>query len=160
MELPDFHIPHAEKIEWMIETAGWAIEPVPADASTDPPQPSYSYTIGVPDLTGFSDIVVFGMKPSAARGLFDLVIGALQGGTDIPVGVEVVGLFDNDLRCAFAAVDLAECAAMFTTAAAWYKGEPFAMAQLVYPDRNGFMPYESGFDPALAASQPLIGRFE
>jgi hypothetical protein len=25
MELPDFHIPHAEKIEWMIETNGWAI---------------------------------------------------------------------------------------------------------------------------------------
>ena len=24
--LPDFHIPHAEKIEWMIETEGWAIE--------------------------------------------------------------------------------------------------------------------------------------
>ena len=22
MELPDFHIPHAEKIEWMIETNG------------------------------------------------------------------------------------------------------------------------------------------
>ena len=28
MELPDFHIPHAEKIEWMVETHGWAMEPV------------------------------------------------------------------------------------------------------------------------------------
>ena len=29
-DLPDFHIPHAEKIEWMIEEHGWAIEPVAA----------------------------------------------------------------------------------------------------------------------------------
>ena len=37
MELPDFHIPHAEKIEWMIETNGWALEPVAPRADTDPP---------------------------------------------------------------------------------------------------------------------------
>lgn len=160
MELPDFHIPHAEKIEWMIEATGWAIEPVAGDGSADPPQPSYCYTIGVPDLTGFPDIAAFGLKPSAAKGLFDLVIGALQGGTDIPVGVELVGLFDNDLRCAFAAIDPAYNEAMFTTAAAWYKGEAFTVVQLLYPDRNGFMPYEIGFDATLAASQPVIGSFD
>ena len=27
-ELPDFHLPHAEKIEWMIETDGYALEVV------------------------------------------------------------------------------------------------------------------------------------
>lgn len=31
MELPDFHLPHVERIEWMIETDGYAVEPVPAD---------------------------------------------------------------------------------------------------------------------------------
>ena len=36
-DLPDFHIPHAEKIEWMIEEHGWAIEPVPARPELDPP---------------------------------------------------------------------------------------------------------------------------
>ena len=36
MELPDFHIPHAEKIEWMIETTGWgeASEPQSSKAVT------------------------------------------------------------------------------------------------------------------------------
>lgn len=159
MELPDFHIPHAEKIEWMIETTGWAIEPVKGDAAADPPRPAYSYTIGVPDLTGFGDLVVFGMKPSSAKGLFELVIGQLEAGVEIPVGVELVGLFDNDMRCAFAAVDVEANAELFATAAAWYQGEPFTMVQLVYPDRNGFMPYEAGFDPSLIASQPVIGTF-
>jgi hypothetical protein len=48
MELPDFHIPHAEKIEWMIESNGWALEPVLADPDSEPPMPSYAYSIGMP----------------------------------------------------------------------------------------------------------------
>ena len=48
VELPDFHLPHAEKIEWMVETDGFAVEPVPPDPDADPPQPAYTYTIGFP----------------------------------------------------------------------------------------------------------------
>ena len=61
MELPDFQIPHAEKIEWMIETDGWAIEPVPPRSDTDPPSPAYAYTIGLPALLGFPEVAVFGL---------------------------------------------------------------------------------------------------
>ena len=52
-ELPDFHIPHAEKIEWMIETNGWALEPVPARTDIEPPVPGYAYTIGFPAAFDF-----------------------------------------------------------------------------------------------------------
>ena len=58
MELPDFHLPHAEKIEWMIETDGFAVEPVPPDPTSDPPQAGYTYTIGFPDHAGFPDLVL------------------------------------------------------------------------------------------------------
>jgi hypothetical protein len=158
MELPDFHIPHAEKIQWMIETNGWALEPVAPRADTDPPVPAYAYTIGVPALTGFPEIAVFGLTPVAASGLIGLVIDALRGGTEIPVGVELVGLLDNDLRCAFAPVDVV-AADLFGTATAWYRGEPYPLVQLVYPDRAGAMPYEPEFDPRLRVAQPLVGSF-
>ncbi len=156
--LPDFHIPHAEKIEWMIETNGWALEPVTADPSTDPPSPSYAYTIGVPAICPFGEIAVFGLTPSAANGLVSLVIDALRGGTEIPLDVELVGLLDNDLRCRFAPVDLEARGQLFGTAASWYAGRPFDLVQLLYPDRNGFMPYETGFDQRLRYAQPVIGR--
>src|SRR5688572_22924827 len=104
MELPDFHIPHAEKIEWMIETNGWALEPVAPDAQTDPPTPAYAYTIGVPAAVGFPEVAVFGLTPVAARGLIGLVVDACRGGTEIPLDAELVGLLDNDLRCRFAPV--------------------------------------------------------
>jgi len=157
MELPDFHIPHAEKIEWMIETNGWALEPVTPRSDTVPPTPSYAYTIGVPALTGFPELAVFGLTPAAANGLLGLVVDALRGGTEIPFGVELIGLLDNDLRCMFAPIDLTEHGEAFATAGSWYRGEPFAMVQMLYPDRNGFMPYEPGFEQRLRLAQPVIG---
>jgi hypothetical protein len=156
-DLPDFHIPHAEKIEWMIETSGWAIEPVGADTSVDPPTPGYAYSIGFPAAFGFPEVLLFGLTPVAARGLLDLVADLLRGGTQIPTGVELVGLFDNDLRCVFAPVDLERFGGLVSTATAWYRGAPFEVVQLLWPDRNGFLPTEAGFDQRVRAAQPVIG---
>jgi Domain of unknown function (DUF4262) len=147
-----------EKIEWMIETDGYAMEVVPPDPDSDPPQAGYSYTVNFPDHVGFADVVVFGLTPVAARGLIGLVGETLAAGMEIPVGAEVVGLLDNELRCCFAPVDLAEWVALFATAQAWYRGEDFEVVQLVYPDRNGFLPYEAGFDQRLRFAQPVIGH--
>ena len=49
---------------------------------------------------------MFGLTPAASKGLLTLVADACRGGTEIPIGVEVVGLLDNELRCMFAPVDL------------------------------------------------------
>ncbi len=160
MELPDFHIPHAEKIEWMIETNGWALEPVAANPEADPPTPAYAYSIGLPEAVGFSDVVVFGLAPVAANGLITLVADACRGGTEIPLGVELVGLLDNELRCLFAPVDASVHRDTFATACAWYRGVPEEMVQMMYPDRNGFMPYETGFDQRLRRAQPVIGELD
>jgi len=158
-DLPDFRIPHAEKIEWMIETKGYAIEPVAARADTDPPMPGYCYTIGLPELAGFPEIVVFGLTPVAASGMIAMVIDLLVGGTEIPVGVEIAGLYDSGLRAAFAEVDLGQWSALFATGTSWRRGDQFDLVQLIWPDRNGFLPYESGFDTRLRYAQPVIGTF-
>ena len=97
-------------------------------------------------------------EPTPTRvSLLTLVADACRGGTEIPVGVELVGLLDNDLRCLFAPIDLGPWGPYFSTAAAWYRGVPFDMVQLLYPDRNGFMPYETGYEQRMALAQPVIG---
>ena len=157
MELPDFHIPHAEKIEWMIETNGWALEPVPPTSTTSHPPPGTPTRSGCRRPSGFAEVAVFGLTPVAANGLVTLVADACRGGTEIPLGVELVGLLDNDLRCMFAPIDLDRWGPWFPTAVAWYRGEPFAIVQLLYPDRNGFMPYEAGYEQRMTFAQPVIG---
>ncbi|MEO7398611.1 MAG: DUF4262 domain-containing protein [Ilumatobacteraceae bacterium] len=156
-DLPDFRIPHAEKIEWMIESAGWALEPVQPNPATDPPLPAYAYTIGLPALTGFAEIALFGLQPVAARGLVGLVVDMLRDGTEIPRGVELVGLLDNDLRALFAPIDLGIYAPFFQTAVSWYRGTPFEMVQLLWPDRNGFLPTEAGYARSMRLAQPVLG---
>jgi hypothetical protein len=158
MELPDFHIPHAEKIEWMIETNGWALEPVAAVHDADQRRPAYAYSIGMPDAVGFADVAVFGLAPVAANGLVTLVADACRGGTDIPVGVELVGLLDNDLRCYFAPIDTQAASDFFWTATAWYRGEPYEMVQLLFPDRSGNMPYEPDYEQRMRLAQPVLGH--
>jgi hypothetical protein len=150
----------AEKIEWMIETNGWALESVAAQPDTDPPTPAYAYSIGLPAAVSFPDVAVFGLTPVAANGLITLVADACRGGTEIPIGVEVVGLLDNDLRCIFAPVDMDEWRSLFTTGDAWYRGATPPIVQLLYPDRNGFMPYEAGFEQRLRYAQPVVGTVQ
>ena len=157
IELPDFKIPHAEKIEWMIETNGWALEPIAAMLDSDPPTPGYAYTIGLPTTFSFPDIVIFGLAPVAAKGLIDLVIEQVTSGVEIPRDIPLVGLLDNELRCVFSTVDLRTHAHLFTTGVKWSRGQVGDMLQLVWPDRNGWLPYESGFDASMRLAQPTIG---
>ena len=95
--------------------------------------------------------------PVAANGLLTLVADARRGGTEIPLDVELVGLLDNELRCRFAPVDLDEWRALFATATSWYRGEPYEVVQLLFPDRNGFMPYETGYETRMRFAQPVVG---
>ncbi len=156
-ELPDFHIPHAEKIEWMVETHGWAMEPVAANHDVSPPLAGYVYTIGYPEAFGFPEVVLFGLTPSAACGLFDMTADMLRGGTEIPIGVELTGFFDGELRCLFAPMAPQVIDDLLHTAVAWRRGIAPAAVQLLWPDRNGFLPTEVGFDQRLILAQPVVG---
>lgn len=147
-----------DKIEWMIESTGWAFESVPARPDLDPPSPTYGYTIGLPAAVEFPEIAVFGLTPVAAKGLVTLVADARRGGTEIPCDAELIGLLENELRCRFAPIDLDTWAPLFETATSWYRGASFEMVQMLFPDRNGFMPYESGFDQRLSIAHPVIGE--
>jgi hypothetical protein len=157
MELPDFHLPHAEKIEWMIETNGWALEPVAAQLDAEPVIPGYAYSIGMPAAVDFPEVAVFGLTAIAANGLVTLVADARRGGTEIPLDVELVGLLDNELRCRFAPVDLAEHGSLFESATSWYRGGLYEVVQLLFPDRNGFLPYEAGYESRMRLAQPVVG---
>jgi hypothetical protein len=159
-DLPDFHIPHMEKIEWMVETFGWAtesVEPGVAKAASGAPFPTYSYTLNFTEVTTFPNIVVCGLTPVACKGLFDLVVDVVAAGNSIEIGAELLGLFDGEQRARFIAVNMSEWGHLFATASSWYKAKPFSVVQLLWPDRNGFLPGEVGFDQRLAFTQPLLG---
>lgn len=158
---PDRDMSHRDKIEFMLEREGWAIDAVPAQTEGDVPLPRYAFTIGFEDRFGFPEVCVVGLSPVACRGLFDLVADALAGGTELPVGRPFIGLLDGGQPCAFLEVDAAATSAMFPSLAEHHvlAGEDpsdFRMVQLAWPDRAGALPWEPGFAPELVTAQVLL----
>ena len=132
-------------------------------ADLAPPMPTYSYTVGIEDRFGFPELCIFGLKPVTCRGLFGMVVDALAGGTDFPVGAAFIGLLDAGQACAFLPVDAASAVGMFPAIAehhtiAGHAPDAFALVQLAWPDPAGNLPWESGFDPRLAPAQLLLGE--
>jgi hypothetical protein len=157
VEQPDFHLPHDDKIAWMIETHGFALEAVPARADVVPPIPGYTYTVGLTAATGFPEVVVMGLTPAASRGLIDLVADLVRGGVHLPLGVALVGVLEHDLRCILAPVNVSEWSPLFSTGCVWHRSDQFAMVQLLWPDRSGALPHEEAFAEHLRYAQPVIG---
>ncbi len=155
--MPDRSMEHLDKVAWMVETNGWALEPIAARPDLDPPRAAYAYTIGFEATYGFPEVLVFGQTPSNARGIVGLVVELLESGVQPPVGPLFLGLFDGEQRAALLPVDVDAYEYLFTSAAAFYGGKPFRVAQLMWPDRNGWMPWESGFEHRLALAEPIIG---
>lgn len=159
-ELPDFHIPHDEKITWMVETNGWAIESIPAGScefASGVPMPTYSYTVNFPRACAMPEVVILGLTPVACRGLFDLIADVCGSGQAIEVGAEIVGLFDGEQRAKFLPVNVSIHEKLFASAHGWHGGSAFEVVQLLWPDRNGFLPDEVGFDERLRFAQPVLG---
>lgn len=160
---PDRDMSHRDKIVFMLEREGWAMDAVPARGDAEAPIPRYAYTVGFEERFGFPEVCVFGLAPVACRGLFDLVADALAGGTELPVGAPFIGLLDGGQPCALLPVDAAGAVGMFPALAehhilAGEAPDAFRMVQLAWPDGDGALPWESAFAPALAPVQLLLGE--
>jgi hypothetical protein len=158
---PDRDMSHRDKVEFMLEREGWAIEAVPSRDGDGAGFPSYAYTVGFEDRFGFPEVCVVGLSPVACRGLFDVVAGALAGGTDLPVAAPFVGLLEGGQPCAFLPVEVASCSSMFPSLVEHHtlagdEPEAFHLVQLAWPDPAGALPWEPGFDQRLLTAQVLL----
>ncbi|HEU5150675.1 MAG TPA: DUF4262 domain-containing protein [Iamia sp.] len=158
---PDRDMSHRDKIEFMLEREGWALDAVPARTDTDPPLPRYAYTVGFEDRFDFPELCLFGLAPVACRGLFGLVADALAGGTELPVGAPFIGLLDGGQPCALLPVDAPSSVALFPALAEHHRlagadAADFRMVQLAWPDPAGNLPWEPAFAPDLAPVQLLL----
>ena len=64
---PDRNMSHRDKVEFMLEREGWALDAVPADTTVDPPIPRYAYTIGFTERFAFPELCLFGLASLKLR---------------------------------------------------------------------------------------------
>lgn len=159
---PDRDMSHRDKVEFMLERWGWAMDSVPGQPHPEAPIPRYAWTIGFEDRFGFPEVCCFGLSPAACQGLFVLVADALAGGTELPIGAAFIGLLDGGQPCALLPVDAAASAGMFPSLAEHHELagraiDGFSMVQLAWPDPAGNLPWEPSFAPDLSPVQLLLG---
>ena len=152
---PDRSMSYREKIDWMLESNGWALIPVPADPEADPPVPGYAYTVGLTGGWSFPEVVVFGLTPVAARGIVGELVDIVRSGAQVPIGEAFIGLFDSGLRSALLTVP--DAGGLCPAADEWNGVGAYEVVQLTWPDRNGWLPWEPGFEHRLTLAQPVVG---
>ena len=146
---------HLDKISWVVEANGWCAEPVAP--TEDPPRPGYTYTIGFELTFQHPEVVIFGLQPVAARGLLEMMAEYLGAGGRLPEGV-FLGLLDNALPAALLPVDRDDVEGLFRDADAFNEPD-YRVSQFVWPDRNGLLPWNEGYDERLRLAQPVVGSF-
>lgn len=147
---------HGEKIDWMLATTGWFVEPVRAVEDPVSPFPTYSYSVGLEALVGHPEISIFGLSAVASQGLLEMIVEQLQAGVEIPLDQPFVGLLDNDLRAMLATVDIATHGSRFPTPGLVYGEQAWRMSQLIWPHKNGAFPWEAEWPHELRYAQPVL----
>lgn len=135
-----------EKVDDLTQRFGFAVVAVDNEAAM-------SYTVGLTAL-GLPEIVVFGLPQDVARHLLNAA-GTLLRERRLPTDTPVEEIANLPLVFKSIPADVAE--ENLRVAAARAKG-PIAALQMIFPDPKGLFPWEAGFAPHLALTQPTLYR--
>ena len=103
------------------------------------------------------ELAVVGLTQAATSVLNSLVFDFLSHGVSLPIGAKFTSLLDAEQHSALVEVDDAH-RHLFGSVARWYPDQAVPIVQLVWPDRSGFLPWETGFATRLRLAQPLLGE--
>lgn len=125
--------------------------------SGDKGEPTFSFSIGLALNYGQAEIVVFGLEPTKAAKIINIVRDGAALGKKYLDGDVSTDILVNGRVC-FVEVPLELYGEYLGTAIWFYRKSPrpFPCLQLVWPDRAGLFPWETGFDPDMKKDQPVL----
>ena len=133
---------------------GWSVQAVPAGQTAD--EPSFAYTIGLFQNYEHPELIVLGLRPELMHSMLNTVGERIKAGERLRPGdrlAEVIDGFDVTLRPVLDPRSFEEHVGY----ARWfYKGAPFPLFQLVWPDKQARFPGEPGTADAFNRQQPLL----
>jgi hypothetical protein len=145
------HLPATDPMAGRVARQGWSVVSVPAEG----PRPAYAFTVGLWHSFAHAEASVFGRDEDEMAQWLDTVGREVQGGRVLlpdRLGDDVVGTVEVFPRPALASWHRH----LFGAALAFYRGEPVPMLQLVWPDRDGVLPWEPGCAEDCLAAQPRL----
>ena len=148
------------KLLGQIDRQGWGWQIVGPDRGDDEhePFPHYCYTVGLV-AKGLPDIIVVGLDVRTAMAAGDEIITRAMANAIQPFDLnkELLDVFKGT-RAMLVDVPPAEAAkrSLFAHDYAAAVNKTPDLIQLVWPDRNGRLPFEDGADPRVVEAQPVL----
>lgn len=159
--LPEFVLPKPESeydqaLLKNITQIGWHHVHVQAEGRT----PAYAFSLGLYANYGQPEIIVFGLSPQVAQQLLNIAAAAVVGAK---LKYEPYKPYENiahGTRIAFIPVAKKYSSEYFGYGRWFYQSTQgdFPALQMVWPDRQGRLPWEEGYDPAFSEIQPLLDK--
>ncbi|MDE2329432.1 MAG: DUF4262 domain-containing protein [Bradyrhizobium sp.] len=119
--------------------------------------PPFTFSIGLALNYGQAEIIIFGMDPRKSARIINIVRDHAASGKKYVDG-EVSSDILVNLNVCFIEVPLDLYDEYLGTAIWFYRKSPrpFPCLQLVWPDRAGRFPWETGFDAAMKKDQTVL----
>lgn len=119
--------------------------------------PSFACTIGLWKNYQHPELISFGLPVSSLQHILNIAAETVKEGKTIVPGRAYDDFFENG-TAEFVKVDTNNLGDYFGYVIDFYKTDIFPALQLVWPDRNNLLPWESGFEEEFKYKQPLLDR--
>jgi uncharacterized protein DUF4262 len=144
-------LPATDPLAGHVARRGWGVVSVPPEGR----RPAYAFTVGLWHSFSHAEASVFGRDEDEMARWLDIVGREVKTGRVLlpdRLGDDVVGTVEVFPRPALASWHRH----LFGAALAFYRGQPVPMLQLVWPDRQGVLPWEPGCADECLSAQPRL----
>jgi hypothetical protein len=137
------------KIDGIIKKAGFAFLSIGQDGNTPP----FAYTVGITETYGCSELIIFGVGQNVADAVFNGLVEKIKSGKRFNDGDIVSELLNMPVAIKSLSKEVAR--PFFLNVSSRYKGTKHTptFQQMVYPDRAGKFPWETGYDEGMRPIQ-------
>jgi hypothetical protein len=143
--------PVTEQTVEQVREYGWQVMMIPADDNG----PGWAFTIGLWHTHGVPELAMFGLDvydmKACLNGLGKQAVDGLHVGAD-QIRHDVIENHPVTLK----AVDLRWYRAFFGSAIMFYRRPPFPVLQVVWPNGEGFFPWQPESDESYRTLQPQL----
>jgi len=139
-----------------VEKFGWhctTVSPREGDEDTPP----FSYTIGLYQTYGASELIMFGLHGDTAHSILGIYANRLEQGLHISLNEPCNDLI-NGYPCIFVQVPRDHYNDYVYSALWFYAEVPFPLHQAVWPNRHGHFPWHVQADQGFRETQPILGH--
>jgi hypothetical protein len=133
-----------KKSESDIEQYGWSFMFVDADKVSG--MESFSYTIGFEKTYAHPEIIIFGLPAEISHKILSAIAAAIKENETMPLHEPVENIIGNDLKVIFKPLDHDLYADYLSIAIEAYGTYDFRTQIMLWPDKEGKYPFESGYD--------------